>query len=153
MANGYKSFCHRLSLDVCIYFTLSKPHAVTSTLDDMERDSTFARARHTGQHVLDNERELRRLYVAGETRELLALAIPSPWNMMFSGDMGRRKAQPDDAKVPTPTGFRAIGDLSMGSMIVIPDGARVPVIGIYPQGEKEIYRVTFSRWALNRVLR
>ena len=54
----------------------------------------------------------------------------------------RGRAQPYDAQVLTPTGFRAIGALSVGDLVIGSDGESTPVLGIYPQGEREVFRVT-----------
>jgi phosphate starvation-inducible PhoH-like protein len=44
--------------------------------------------------------------------------------------------------VLTPDGFRPIGTLTVGDLVIGSDGKPTPVIGVYPQGEKDIYRVT-----------
>ncbi|HEY6296534.1 MAG TPA: PhoH family protein, partial [Streptosporangiaceae bacterium] len=44
--------------------------------------------------------------------------------------------------VLTPVGFRPIGSLAIGDLVIGSDGEPTPVIGVYPQGEKDIYRVT-----------
>ena len=54
----------------------------------------------------------------------------------------RGRAQPVFSKVLTPDGFRPIGDLDVGDLVVGSDGEPTPVLGVYPQGEKDIYRVT-----------
>jgi phosphate starvation-inducible PhoH-like protein len=54
----------------------------------------------------------------------------------------RGRAQPLTAKVLTPDGWRPIGDLTVGDLVVASDGLPTPVLGVYPQGRKEIYRVT-----------
>jgi len=54
----------------------------------------------------------------------------------------RGRAQPLTAKVLTPDGWRRIGDLTVGDLVVASDGLPTPVLGVYPQGRKEIYRVT-----------
>jgi phosphate starvation-inducible PhoH-like protein len=54
----------------------------------------------------------------------------------------RGRAQPVDTQVLTPDGFRAIGDLAVGDLVIGSNGVPTPVIGVYPQGEKDIYRVT-----------
>jgi phosphate starvation-inducible PhoH-like protein len=54
----------------------------------------------------------------------------------------RGRAQPVDTPVLTPDGFRPIGSLAVGDLVVGSDGEPMPVIGVYPQGEKDIYRVT-----------
>ncbi len=42
----------------------------------------------------------------------------------------------------TPNGFRPIGTLEVGDLVVGSDGLPTPVLGVYPQGDKEVYRVT-----------
>jgi replicative DNA helicase len=54
------------------------------------------------------------------------------------------KAQPLDAKVLTPAGFRRMGDLRAGDALASIDGAPSEVVGVYPQGVKQVYRVTFA---------
>ncbi|MDJ1130434.1 PhoH family protein [Streptomyces iconiensis] len=54
----------------------------------------------------------------------------------------RGRAQPTFTKVLTPEGFRPIGDLDVGDLVIGSNGEPTPVLGVYPQGEKDIYRVT-----------
>ncbi|GLZ00927.1 hypothetical protein Acsp02_81790 [Actinoplanes sp. NBRC 103695] len=54
----------------------------------------------------------------------------------------RGRAQPLTAKVLTPDGWRAIGDLAVGDLVTGSDGLPTPVLGVYPQGRKQVYRVT-----------
>ncbi len=54
----------------------------------------------------------------------------------------RGRAQPYDAHVLTPDGFRPIGSLAIGDLVIGSDGSPTPVLGIYPQGRREVYRVT-----------
>ncbi|MEU8676276.1 PhoH family protein [Streptomyces sp. NPDC048560] len=54
----------------------------------------------------------------------------------------RGRAQPVFTQVLTPDGWRSIGDLQVGDLVIGSDGAPTPVLGVYPQGEKDIYRVT-----------
>ncbi|GAA4805843.1 hypothetical protein GCM10023200_49180 [Actinomycetospora chlora] len=54
----------------------------------------------------------------------------------------RGRAQPVDTPVLTPDGFRPIGELAVGDMVIGRDGAPTPVLGVYPQGRKQVYRVT-----------
>jgi phosphate starvation-inducible PhoH-like protein len=53
----------------------------------------------------------------------------------------RGRAQPLATKVLTPQGFRAIGDLVVGDLVVGSDGRPTEVLGVYRQGFKDIYRV------------
>ena len=53
----------------------------------------------------------------------------------------RGRAQPLDARVLTPTGFQPIGDLRVGDLVIGSGGKPTPVLGVYPQGRKEVFRV------------
>jgi len=53
----------------------------------------------------------------------------------------RGRAQPRSARVLTPIGFRAIGDLVTGDLVIGSDGRPTEVLGVYPQGFREIYRL------------
>jgi phosphate starvation-inducible PhoH-like protein len=54
----------------------------------------------------------------------------------------RGRAQPLDARVLTPEGFVPIGSLSVGDLVIGSDGEPTPVLGVFPQGRKPVYRVT-----------
>jgi phosphate starvation-inducible protein PhoH and related proteins len=53
----------------------------------------------------------------------------------------RGRAQPVRTKVLTPQGFQPIGELRVGDLVIGSDGRSTEVLGVYPQGFKEIYRV------------
>ncbi len=53
----------------------------------------------------------------------------------------RGRAQPLDTNVLTPSGFRPIGSLRIGDLVVGSDGRPTPVIGVYPQGHKDVVRL------------
>jgi len=54
----------------------------------------------------------------------------------------RGRAQPVQASVLTPSGFRAIGSLVVGDLVIGSDGSPTAVLGVYPQGRKQVYRVS-----------
>ena len=54
----------------------------------------------------------------------------------------RGRAQPLDQKVLSPDGFRLIGELKVGDLVIGSDGLPTPVLGVFPQGRKEVYRLT-----------
>src|ERR671931_419612 len=53
----------------------------------------------------------------------------------------RGRSQPYSSLVMTPSGFRPIGSLSVGDLVIGSDGFPTPVLGIYPQGRKQVFRV------------
>ncbi len=56
----------------------------------------------------------------------------------------RGRAQPLDADVLTPDGFVSMGALSVGDLVTGSDGRPTPVLGVFPQGSKDVYRVRTS---------
>src|SRR5687767_9960523 len=54
------------------------------------------------------------------------------------------KAQPLDANVLTTAGFKRMGDLRVGDDLASIDGGSSHVVGIYPQGERPVYRLNFA---------
>jgi len=54
------------------------------------------------------------------------------------------KAQPLDAAVLTPGGWSTLGSLAIGDAVASIDGSPSVVTGIFPQGERQVYRITFS---------
>ena len=55
-----------------------------------------------------------------------------------------RQAQPLDALIRTPHGIETMGDMYVGKDILAPDGTVTKVIGVYPLGMRQVYRVTLS---------
>lgn len=63
---------------------------------------------------------------------------------LLADDQGTGKAQPIDAMILTPNGWKPIGKLKINEFVIGSDGLPKKVIGIFPQGEKEIYEFTTS---------
>jgi phosphate starvation-inducible PhoH-like protein len=53
----------------------------------------------------------------------------------------RGRAQPLSSQVLTPTGWRPIGSLEVGDRVIGSDGQPTRVLGVYPQGPKEVFQV------------
>jgi phosphate starvation-inducible protein PhoH and related proteins len=53
----------------------------------------------------------------------------------------RGRSQPYDRQVLTPAGFRPIGSLQVGDLVVGSNGLPTPVLGVYPQGRRQVFRV------------
>ena len=67
----------------------------------------------------------------------------SPPRLMLYGSEGVGKAQPLDASVLAPNGFVPMGAIKVKDQVIGSDGKTHRVLGVYPQGEKDVYRVTF----------
>lgn len=53
------------------------------------------------------------------------------------------KAQPLSSLVLTPNGWQKMGSLQVGDPVITPSGDYANIVGVYPQGKKDIYTVTF----------
>lgn len=62
----------------------------------------------------------------------------------------RGRAQPLDALVATPTGFVPMGQIQVGDKVLGSNGAPTEVLGVYPQGVRPVYEITFSDGARTR---
>lgn len=89
----------------------------------------------------------------GVKHKFVATATPSPNRykelIHYAGflgvmDTGQALAQPLTSKVLTPTGWVQMGDIKPGDKVIGRNGKATAVLGVYPQGEKEIFRVAFS---------
>ncbi|MFE7900108.1 helicase-related protein [Streptomyces sp. NPDC057424] len=72
------------------------------------------------------------------------LATDHPMHRLLQGEVGSGKAQPLDSLVLTPTGFRRMGDLRVGDEVVVPDGEIALIDGVFPQGERDVWRIVLS---------
>jgi phosphate starvation-inducible protein PhoH and related proteins len=94
-----------------------------------EKIDPYLRPLYDALHDMLDPDSIPRLMAAG-TIEIAPLAYM------------RGRAQPVATPVLTPDGFRPIGSLTVGDLVIGSNGEPTPVIGVYPQGEKDIYRVT-----------
>jgi hypothetical protein len=63
---------------------------------------------------------------------------------ILADDMGLGKAEFVENKVFTPYGRKRIGDLKIGDEVIGSNGKKCFIKGVYPQGIKDLYRVTFN---------
>lgn len=64
--------------------------------------------------------------------------------ILLSGPTGTGKAQPLSANILTPKGFVKMADVKVGDYVISVLGMAERVRGVYPQGIKKIYKVSFS---------
>lgn len=50
-------------------------------------------------------------------------------------------AQPLDAKIATPTGWKLMGEMEAGTQVLTPSGEVTQVSGVYPRGTRPVYEV------------
>ena len=57
---------------------------------------------------------------------------------------GEGKAVTLSTKLPTPSGWKTAGDVRLGDLLFDVDGNPTTVVGVYPQGKKRVYKITFE---------
>lgn len=65
-------------------------------------------------------------------------------NFLFIGPAGTGKAEPLDNEILTTSGFKKMGDLTIGDELFTGSGNRTKVSEIYPQGKRSIYKISLS---------
>jgi len=94
----------------------------------------------------------------------IMFAVLNGAGVLNADEMGLGKAQPLDCSVLTPTGWVQMGKLRPGMSVIGSDGKSCSVTGVFPQGEKDVYRILFSDgsstrccdehlWSINTPLR
>lgn len=64
-------------------------------------------------------------------------------NILMLGSRDTGKALPSHTLIPTPDGFRQLKDLSVGDDVFSLDGQPTKILGVYPQGDLQVYNLTF----------
>jgi superfamily II DNA or RNA helicase len=64
--------------------------------------------------------------------------------MLVAYEMGLGKEQPISEPVLTPTGWVPIGSLTSGDFVIGKNGVPTEVLGVFPQGIKDVYKISFS---------
>lgn len=64
--------------------------------------------------------------------------------VLLSADVGSGKGLRENEVVATPTGWRKMKDLKVGDYVIGRNGKPTKVIGVYPQGEQELAKITFK---------
>jgi SWI/SNF-related matrix-associated actin-dependent regulator 1 of chromatin subfamily A len=64
--------------------------------------------------------------------------------LIMGDDMGLGKEQPLSAKILTGDGWLTMGEMKKGMLISSTSGYLTEVSGVFPQGNKQVFKVTFS---------
>lgn len=61
-----------------------------------------------------------------------------------SASSGIGKALPNYTKIPTPVGWKTVGEIKIGDYLFDRNGNPTKVINVFPQGKKQIYKIYFK---------
>lgn len=82
-------------------------------------------------------------YLFGFQHALVDWAVRQGRAAIFA-DCGLGKAQPVDEPVLTLSGWRPIGSLAVGDLVIAVDGEPTRVLGVFPQGQRDTMRVQMN---------
>jgi ATP-dependent Clp protease ATP-binding subunit ClpB len=121
--------------------TSQNPEGTYQALEKFGRDLTALAKQNKLDPVIGRDEEIRRV--------IQVLSRRTKNNPVLIGEPGVGKAQPLDARIKTPTGWTTMGAIHPGDVVTTPDGGTARVLGVFPQGRKQIYRVHFKdgKWA------
>lgn len=64
---------------------------------------------------------------------------------LYSAPSGMGKALPNDTLIPMANGsWKTVGEVQLGDKLIDKNGKPTEVLRIYPQGQKEVYKITFK---------
>lgn len=63
---------------------------------------------------------------------------------LLAAPPGTGKAQPLDSLVKVPGSWKRMGDMQIGDSVITADGTISKVLGVFPQGMRPVYRLTFA---------
>lgn len=63
---------------------------------------------------------------------------------ILADDMGLGKCEPNTNLLFTPNGRKKMGEIVVGDKVIGSNGKSCKVIGVFPQGKKETYKITFN---------
>ena len=65
-------------------------------------------------------------------------------NIICLAAAGSGKSIPNSTIIPTPSGWRKVSEIKKGDFLFDQDGNPTKVLGVFPQGKKEVYEITFG---------
>jgi replicative DNA helicase len=101
---------------------------VMSRLDELHRNPASVTGKATGFVDLDE----------------MTTGLQDGDLIIVAGRPSMGKAQSLDCQVKTRAGWKAMGEMRVGDELASVDGAPSVVTGVFPQGERQVYRIAFS---------
>ena len=107
----------------------------------------------SGFRYLERKREPNERFYMPRRKQLIKIGLVDALQGMIDDKYdilcislipGAGKAQPMYSKVLTPNGFIPMGDVKVGTKVIAGNGNVANVIGVYPQGKRDIYEITLD---------
>lgn len=112
----------------------------------IEREKTLARIKAMSKQDVPVRAKISGLKLPMYNYQKLGVmfATMNGFGALVADEMGLGKAQPLDAKILTPSGWKRMGDICIGDVVFGVNGKTCIVKQIHPQGIGRTYRIKFS---------
>jgi RecA/RadA recombinase len=111
-------------------------------LDDIAKK--YGNVIKKGDALLEERKDYKILKVSPIIDVALGGGIKEGSWVMLSGAAKSGKEQPYSSLVYTPSGQKTMGELQLNDIICTPYGKTSKIIGIYEQGVKDVFKITFN---------
>lgn len=80
--------------------------------------------------------------LSDEQKAMVEAVVEHLRDAIVDATVGSGKALTDSSRVPTPLGWRLVGDIRVGDELYTRRGTPTKVTGVFPQGTRDVYEVT-----------
>ena len=91
----------------------------------------------------DYHRAIGYSWLLAMARRQLVPGLPFKYILTLIGKQSVGKAEWVNNQIPTPNGIKRFGDLKVGDFVYGSKGNPIKVLGTFPQGKRQLYRVIF----------
>lgn len=136
----YKEVCSKFGTPEC-----NRQCIRYSEMDYLMYLSNIPKARQAPYYLSPEQDDLDAFFYLKQIKDNIKGFVDNGENLyIYSENSGNGKAQPLSAKVLTETGYKDMSQIQLKEKVFGEDGNLHRVIGIFPQGEQDVYKVTFS---------
>ena len=147
----YYQIVNELDIDFEKWTTLRFPAGLTrylsSNLMISVEDKPRAFDPYTKDDIYKKANKIKEINPKYEVRDYQIDAVYSSlyrFGSLIHSTTGSGKGQPVSLEIPTPSGFKKMGELKIGDKVFGRNGKPTTVTGIFPQGKQKIYEVEFT---------
>lgn len=136
----YKTVCSRFGTDECDSQCIR-----FSEMDYLMYLSNIPKARQMPYTISPQNCDVDNFIYLKSIKDNITDFVNSGENLyIYSKNCGNGKAQPLSSEILTEKGYKKLESIKLGDKVFSDDGFAYEIMGIFPQGECDVYKVKFS---------
>lgn len=136
----YKSVCSRFGTDEC-----NSQCIRFSEMDYLMYLSNIPKARQMPYTISPQNCDVDNFLFLRDIKNNITDFVNGGENLyIYSRNCGNGKAQPESCNILAENGYKRLKDIRLGDKVISDDGIAYEVMGIFPQGEQDVYKIKFS---------